>query len=324
MRRTPSKYPKLARWFQENHHQTDNIPPDKLIVFEVFRALHADGNRMLVERWCLMMQKLFGESPHPDALYLKVEDLLRHCDAIFSEILSEIVHMGIMAGSGKTLLTSMSQLADQTKMVTFRFLAAWAALNIDDFDRCITECEKVDQPFAPVFTIQGQAFMELGRTGEATEAFQVAAQLSPMDILAWFQLAKAYHLTGSEKCWETLVTCHQLAPTHVEVAAFLAISALSEVPADQNKCIVAFNALYPHLENDPDNTVISMHLFRLSLFPQNRNDAALLAKEISAKQILMEKDFLNHLPQILTRLQELEWYDISQQLLSNVGLETSN
>ena len=312
-----AKYPKLANWFRNSSHRTSLNSDEALIVFETCRILNSDCTHLVLERWGQTLAKTFGGSKNPDTLFLQVEELLKPCDTTFSEILSEIVLAGISIGEGELIIGTMSQLADQTRLVAFRFLAAWSALNIDDFERCIKECENVDQPFAPIYTIQGQALIEMGRVNEAIEILQVAAKLAPRDVLAWFQLAKAYYLVSSEMCWDALVTCQQLAPSNLEVAGFLAISALSEVPADEAKCAIAYESLSPHLLTAGYSSLIYTHLFRLSLFSKNRQEAMLLAKEINCRRIYLEKDFLSHLPQILTQLQTLEWNSVSCELLSD-------
>ena len=318
MRADLSKFPKLERWYQKNQHRVTLLSAEEKIVLAIFHFLHSSSDRFLLDHLFQTMQQLFCHNPAPEKLYLKLEELLGSCDIVFSEILAEVVHSGIIIGSGESMLKSMSNLADQTKLVAFRFLAAWSALNIEDFECCIKECEKVDQPFAPIFTIQGQAFIELGQFTEAIESLHIAVELSPLEILAWFQLAKAYHLANSDKCWDALCACNRLAPSNVEVAAFMAISALADDPVDGNKCLLAFNALAPHLEKSADNAAIRMHLFRLSLYTENKSDALMLAKELGTQKIYLQKDFVGFLPRILKRLQMLQWFDVSYDLLSNI------
>jgi tetratricopeptide (TPR) repeat protein len=208
----------------------------------------------------------------------------------------------------------MEESADATNLACLRFMSAWVCINEGEMQKCVDQCELIDEIYAPILTIKGQAQISLGHIEEAILTLVDACKHSPQEILAWFQLAKAYHITNRpEASWNALLKCENLAPQSAEVSLFMGIVALEMEQSD--KVLHAYECLSSHQSYLIKNASLNLTLIKLSL---KIGDPAQI-KEIIAipdwDAIVDQPEFFREIPGILRDLEELDQMNIARDLL---------
>lgn len=309
-------YPSLKNWFKTCSHQrpSPEYPIDRFI-WETCAALCEDTPKS-ISCWCNAFQN-FLSFPTSDFLdsFKKAESALLRGELNLMDFISEIGEDAIRQGSGKLFLNLMIEAADKIPLVAFRFLSAWSALNLNEFDTCLLECEKIDYPFAAVHTLQGQAYLESGRVREAIESLEIATKLTSSDVLTWFQLAKAYFLNDqNDLAWNAIKTCRKLAPQSAEVALLMGMIAAAE-PFDKASMGEAFQYLKGFLGRSERDEPIITQLLKLSLRSDLREEFMHLATHHMRPSLMSDALFVKDLGELLRELQEKRWFNEASELL---------
>ena len=316
-------YPGLGRWREKQQNTpTSALGPAERLVLKTCDALakhRVESVRTLSDGFLEFLRV----SSTPLADFLVAETIIQNCDADLLEILSEIGEEAVRAGAAEPFFHAMQASADGTGLVALRFLAAWTALNNGEREKCVEECEKVDQPYAALHTIHGQALIELVRPQEAVEALTLAVRLAPNEVLAWFQLAKAHHIQGDvESAWRALLECQRLAPQSAEVALFMALVALDENVADVAIAKRAWQELRAHLAAFRGSPDVVFHLVLLAIKRNASADAAHVIADANWERLRGDqKDLTRHLPAVLRGFHALGWHAIARDLLTHVTIE---
>ena len=214
------------------------------------------------------------------------------------------------------LCSEISKAADSTGIISLRFLAAWLALNLGSLNICIDECEKVNQPYSYIYTLQGQALLELGNALEAANILIAATSLAPKEILAWFQLAKAQHVLDNPiAAWEALEKCREISPRNPEVALFMAIISLDQKFSRSHRQL-AYDELFSLLDQISDQSDVILRLLQLAVALDDKQAAARLTNRISGNKIRQSKIQLLIVAEVLRKFQKIGWMDISARLLN--------
>jgi tetratricopeptide (TPR) repeat protein len=250
-----------------------------------------------------------------DEFYQEVEQFFQNHNIDLQVYASEQGYNAFSLEDGRRFFSLSQKFADITHLVAYRFLAAWSALNLDERELCVEECEKVDQPYASIFTIQGQALLELGSLPDAIEALTVATKINPEETLAYFQLAKAnFALGATNLAWKAAATCHKQNPEDGEIALLLVMIAL-EMKDDQAKCD-AWNNLYQCLPRFDSSAIMIKHLLALSFQQKNKDWAESVVGSTNWKKVFEDKEFIRDIGGILKGFGENNWFDLSQIILS--------
>ncbi len=309
-------YPGLARWYQESL----SSPPAASqladgLLFATCQALSADGESA-VRLWVQGFRRFLDQTSEPLADFLGAEQLAQNCDAELVDLIGEFGEAAIRAGQTTIFFDVMQAGADRTGLLFLRFLAAWTALNAGNLEDCVAECDKVEEPFASIFTLQGQALLELGRPKEAIEALNIAVGLSPSELMAWFQLAKAHHVSGALKAAFNAVTeCRRLAPQSEEVALYMAMIA-NEEGNSRDFSITAMQALKPHLPRHSANVSVVFQLLRLAMRLADKDATRSIVAMSDWSKLAVQTEFIRPLSNTLKKLHELGWMDVASELLS--------
>jgi tetratricopeptide (TPR) repeat protein len=253
-----------------------------------------------------------------------VRETLRNCGAEVLELASEFGEHALSGGLSGAFFAAMQLSADVTGLVAFRFLSAWTALNSGDLESCVTECDKIDEPHAPVLTLQGQALLELGRTNDAIDALQSAVTMVPDELLAWFQLAKAHHVAGRwSDAWTALERSRRLAPDSDEVALLTALSALGAPAAAPRQKMLeeAWRCLSPHLPALADNIIVVVTLLQVCMQADDKNGALQTVQGAAWDRLAPQRETYMQLSPILLGLKDKQWFDVVGQLLAKLTPE---
>src|SRR5262249_45968490 len=127
--------------------------------------------------WTEAFHRFLQASGAPLADFVAAEGVVQEGGADFLELLSAFGEAAVRGGQAEPFYRAVQAGADGTGLVALRFLAAWTALNRGALASCIEECDKVDQPYAAIFTLQGQALVELLRPRDAVHVLQTAVEL---------------------------------------------------------------------------------------------------------------------------------------------------
>jgi tetratricopeptide (TPR) repeat protein len=273
----------------------------------------------MTKRWLHLLHELREQAADFSTTLANVESSFASAAISFYEIVTEFAEYAVNDGLGQEFAEEMQRSADLCEATTFRFLAAWCYLNISNFDACIDECEKVAHPYAPVYTIHGQALLESGLVAEAIQILEIAVKISPNEILAHFQLAKAYHILESfPQAWKSIEICQRLAPQALEVATMAALC-----------CLTLSGAQPQHLRNThsfirkcltvPTTDIESLKYMLEIVF--QLEDEALMQETLhlfDLGTLLSQPEFMQLLPRILKRLHTNNWNKCSAELLTQL------
>jgi tetratricopeptide (TPR) repeat protein len=317
-------HPGLADWYRTTvKSASDTSSPSARLVRRLCECLGANDSSA-VRQWLDAFSQFFTTSANPLAEFLDAEALVQSCDADLLDLLSEFGEAAVRTHQAAVFFSSMQRAADATGLVALRFLAAWTALNTGRLEQCVDECDKIDEPFSSIFTIQGQALLELGRVAEAIQALTAATKLAPSEILAWFQLAKAYHVMDRHsEAFAALEQCRRLAPQSEEVALFMAMVA-AEPTCDTELGITAFDALGQHLERMSGEPVVIFALLRLALRQQDKPRFQRVVAAAEWARAAAHEGFVKELAEILRALHDRQWMDMAGALLARVVPPTAN
>lgn len=311
-------YPGLARWFGQR--TATAAPFDRQGDALVYATCEALTRRRgdVVRVWTSAFKQFLARSDAPLADFVAAETIVQQCDAEFVDLIGELGEEAIHHDYAEPFFDAMQSGADRTGLVFLRFLAAWTALNKGDLETCVAECEKVDEPFASIYTIQGQALLELLRPKEAIEALSIAVKLCSTEVLAWFQLAKAHVVLREHRpAFAALTECARLAPQSEEVALFMAMVA-NEAPDASDLAQEALLALKPHLPRHAGNGVVVLNLLQLALTVKNKDEAQEIVALGDWTKVSTQKDSLSALSLCLKTLHSLAWMDLASVLLAKI------
>lgn len=313
-----AEHPGLERW-----HATRRTAPAasldaaERLLLGTCETLAAGPTRAL-RNWADGFQRFLRETEAPRHDFIKAETIAQEHDANLLEILSELGEHAARSEAAEPFLLAIRAGAEATGLIALRFLSAWLSLNVGALEDCLEDCDHVDQPYAAILTIQGQAFNELSRPREALGVLQSAVKLAPNEILAWFQLAKAHHLLEEPRsAWAALLECQRLAPQNPEVALFMALVAL-EKDSDAAMHLRAYQELRPQFKIFRGNADVLFALLRLCLVRGEEADCAALLAEGDWDTLRNDRATMKHLPETLRGLNERAWHKVAKDLLTRL------
>lgn len=311
------KYPALERWFK-SIEPGSQLTVSEDLAWQTCVALQAAPGEES-RRLALAVSEFLLKSVDPLGDFLGADTICQQLETTLADLFSDLGQIALQRNQAESFLMAMQNAAAATGLVVLRFLAAWAALNSGKLELCVDECEKITEPFAPIYTIQGQALLELGRVDDATDALGVAVRLAPQEILAWFQLAKAHHVAGrATAAWHALEECQKLAPGNDEIALFMSIVAL-EPALGMSYTERAWGALRPRLAAHATNPIVATNLMRLALKRGRRDDAERLVGEADWRTMNNDAAFTRALAPMLKGFQERGWLDVAAAFLQKVA-----
>ena len=314
--RSLKKFPALASWYELRGKWTpkDRSLPE-WIAIKTCAALDGDQDVHALKIWIDSLHECFSASQNLRRDFLEITTQFSDYDADFTEILGDLSHLAVQLNLGGSLLPVLQMGAVKTHFTALRFLAAWTALNCDNPDLCIEECEHVEEASAPIHALQGQAYLELGKPLEALEALHVATTLSPQDIIPWFQKAKALQvLDRSIDAFHALKVCEHLAPGSNEVALFMAMVA-GGLEGNIEIKEHAWTSLKPHLKDWGHVPNVPFALLRLAGHLNDKEKALYVVSGLGSLIGLSSTQDFQDLSDVLRLLQQREWMDLAAKLL---------
>lgn len=318
-----SDFPKLAAWFQA--HQSKPPTLEDLADFHLWnisKAMRLVGV-MRFRHWSDTVKEVVNASSSFLAHILETDTLASALGTSLTDIYTALSEDAIIQGFGEKSLNSMKSLADRTNLAAFRFLAAWTAFNIGNLNECISECEKVNEPFAPIYTLLGQALLESGQPAEAIDALKISMELAPSDPLPLVQIIKAYLVSGIQiEAMRAVDRCRKLLGTHIEIECLAAMTIMAGNSRSKDFCEQTLSHLATHLTNNPED---------IEAFSIAMELATELADKEWAFRFLSLAEFSNStnslnlagkISKLLKKTGELHWHDLSRLIIDKTLVVT--
>jgi tetratricopeptide (TPR) repeat protein len=311
-----AKYPALASWYMtEAGKFRDGTQSPQLFVVKICESLCLSTNSGTIAfADCL---DAMMKSTNPLDEYLDAEAIFNKCEISLLDLISRFGEDAVRTGNVDRFLNAVINAADRTGIVGLRFIAAWLCLNTGDLKRCINECEKVDDPYASIYTILGQALLEQHKPEQAIEALNVAVKLSSTELLAWFQLAKAhYSLSNYRDAYKSLHECNKLAPNNIEIALFQAI--VANEFHDRDIQIDAFRSLRPHLKKNSGDAEVVFNTLQLAVKAGEKTWLEGCLADIDFRQLKRDNRFPKLVSPFLRTLYDNNWMALSAKFLTDM------
>ncbi len=245
--------------------------------------------------------------------------------ASLSDIYSKLAESAIRLGEGQKAFKALQTLADKTELAAFRFLSAWTAFNIDQLPTCIAECEKVSDPFGPIHTLLGQAYLESGKVGDAIDALKVAVKMSPGNPLPLVQLVKAYLVTDMQiEACRTIDQCRKIVGLNIEVECLAAMSVMAGSSRTDDFCDRTLGAFETFLILQPwDFEAYSLAL-ELAADLNKKLWAEKYTQIVDLSEIAQPLQLAKKVAALLKKTGDRQWHDISRKIIDKTLDLTKN
>ena len=320
-----SGFPKLATWFLSCHNKSPTIETlPEFHLWNLSKAMRMQGI-LRFRHWTATVNDVVNATSLFLEHIIETDTLATSLGTSLTDIYAALSEDSIIQGLGDATLVSMKSLADNTNLAAFRFLAAWTAFNIQKLDDCISECEKVNEPFAPIHTLLGQALLESGQPVDAIDALKVAIQLTPADPLPLVQIIKAYLVSGIQiEAMRCIDRCRILLGTHVEIECLAAMTILSGRSRSKEFCDRTLNQFATYLTNEPGDIeafFIAMEL-ATELSDKDRAETFLSLAEFTKGTNPLS--LASKISKLLKKTGELHWHELSRQIIDKTLELTRN
>ena|GEM_PF-2739357 len=325
------RYPNLAAWYDahlgrlpspKNSAVLTNVTgsgtsPSTQLLMAICVALPGEKREHILQLISGINSFVRDSSDHLND-FLEADQVLAADNLTLTGVISAITEHAISFGLGPVIQECIAGLANSTPLAALRFLTGWIALNLNDYGRCIEECEKISEPFAAVYALMGQASLEMGDLSDAIESLTIATTLDSNEPMSWFQLAKAYHVGGEfEKSWKALNRVEDLIGPDVEVSSMRAFVALAE-GSNLSHLEKAWTSLLDVGGQQKSPPGLATLLLELSLARSDYENTLKVIHNLDAKGAARDKDFIANLPHVLRRLGEHGRMDLVTVLLDRI------
>ncbi len=305
----------LSEWVsqQDNDSPSEKHPAMHLIesVLDIFEDEHN-----ATHFWKEGLRAFHSKSANILNEFDKADDILKSFGIDYIQLSAEVLESSFSTGEAEGIAPLVQSFADASGLTAFRFLSAWIYLNLNEQKKCIDECEKVEAPTSSIMTIEGQAFLELGRAEESRDCLQVSVSLNPYEAMSWFLLAKAHiSLESFEAAIAATEKCHSLKPNSHEVTLLEMFILTSSSAKPKNRTRLE-NGIKSLLTNNPGH----FDAFDLSFKVANQlKNPTLLEKVIDLADISTlsrQQAFSTNLGNYLTSLKPQELVQARLQFLN--------
>ncbi len=233
-----------------------------------------------------------------------------------TDIYGKLAEIALGNNEGPLAFSALKTIADNTGLAAFRFLAAFVAFNMNDFESCIDQCELVTEPFAPIHTLLGQALLESGHPGDAIDALKVAASVAPNDPLPRVQLIKAYLVTGVQsEAMRNVDQCRKILGHHIEVECLAAMTIMAGPIRNREFNHRTFIEIASHLATHPNDLEAFAVGMELAVELNERDWAQKYMATLELTQDFIPQRFASIIAATLKKTGERQWHDLSRQIL---------
>jgi hypothetical protein len=321
-----SQFPKVRDWWLANQHRPPTREhPAAFHLAILAKSLKLAKSNMGCQYWAKEIKQLASEIDGFLEHILECDQLANSLDTALTDIYGKLAEAALLSGEGMTALSALQVLAVKTNLAAFRFLAAFTAFNMNDYETTINECESVTEPFGPINTLLGQALLESGNPIEAIDALKVACAVSPSDPLPLVQIVKAYLVTGVQsEAMKAVDKCRKLLGHHIEIECLAAMTIMAGPHRNAEFNSRTFRALDKHMTEYPDDFEAYAIAMDLSSELQDRNFARQFTRQLEINETINPQRLALRVSEILKKSAALNWHDVSKELIDKTILTTRN
>ncbi len=251
------------------------MTPSEILVSAIENITQQSGPTQ-IDTW-VKASSLFCEvSGSPLNDFIHAEELLNENGHSALEIISAIAAASFEWEQEKRAFASILRLTNLTGLTALRFTAAWLAFNMNNFEACISECEKIDDHGFHVYGLMGQAYLENGQPQQAINTLRIALAINEHDPAIWFQLAKAAFVIGNhDEAWQALESCTVVNGPGAEIVILqcaIACAGCESNPVEgaprRSLALAAARAIFEH---DANKSMLLVYAAKLALFAKNES-----------------------------------------------------
>jgi tetratricopeptide (TPR) repeat protein len=283
------------------------------ILQNVQLSLEVTPDHSEIVSWIQAVTEFCKNSTNPREEFIAAETRLNEIDSSFVKGAGTIASASFEYGLERNVLKSMLALADCTGIAALRFTAAWIAFNMNEFDFCIRECEKIEDHGYHVFGLMGQAQLESGDPKSAIDSINIALKMNPNDAALWFQLTKAFYVFDEHSAaWTALESCVECGGLGPESALMKCAIASAIFKRDRATAIPlienASRSLRTLFPDDPNKTLIMLYASKNALLLDSEKSFLEEMGHYLDKETVHELEKFNHeIAIILRELQHKQW-----------------
>ncbi len=298
----------------------NGMTPSEILI-SAFDSISRQSGSARIDTW-VKASSLFCEvSGNPLGDFLQAEQILNENGQSAVDIISTIAASSFEWNQEKKAFATILKMTNLTGLTALRFTSAWLAFNMDQFEICIQECEKIDDHGYHVHGLMGQAYLESGQPHQAIESLRVALALNERDAAVWFQLAKAAFVVDQyDEAWHALESCtliNGLGPEVVILHCAIACTICESNPsAGSQRRSEAVTAVRQIFMADPNKSLLVVYAAKLALFAKSETDfidEMGWFHDIDGK--LQNEIVTADISDVLKKLQKKGWYRGASALL---------
>lgn len=315
--------PKFSAWILANQPKPptiDTLP--ELHIWNMGKALRA-AEPTRTKIWTENVEQVTKITANFLPHILDTDHLAVALGSSLSDLYTQLAESSIVSGNGIKAFHALESLATHSRLAAFRFLTAWTALNMDEIDRCIHECELVDEPFAPIQTLLGQALLEKGLVAEAIDSLKTACELDRSDPLPLVQLIKAYIVSGIQiEAMRCIEKCRKILGNNIEIECLASMVIMMGPNRSGDFCDKTLNRISTYFEassGDIETFAIGMNLAA----DLQRHDWA--KKFVDIWEIPEDANpyqIAGKVSEILKKTGELHWHELSKHIIDKTMVIT--
>lgn len=308
--------PKLNDWYLKQVPAPPRLSDSETFhLFSLAKALHTSQTSPN-SAWTASVEEIIHAKSSLLQHILDTDALAVTLGTSVVDLYGILTEQALRNNHSKKAIETLAKLADQTGLAAFRFLVAWVAFNINDLERCINECERVNEPYAPIHTLLGQALLESGKVQLAIEALRVATEIAPRDPLPLVQLIKAFIITTrQQECFAAINRCRKIVGNNLEIECLASMAIVVGHYRPQDFCLHTLGNIAAQLEEDPHDFQAFAIGMELAAELGLRDWAQRYAEAWDSSRISTPEQIAKELAKMLKRHQDRSWHDVSRIIL---------
>lgn len=312
-------YPELNSWYQQNK-ASPKTKKDSLPTYTLWQLCQnlEQKREYVYHNFERIFNDFLENSFAPENDFTQLEKFANTLGLNLSQYIQQ---MGILAFEEKktsSFLALLQNLNSFLKKTEIYFIEAWLHLNNENLAACISTCDKVATPFAPILTIKGQAQLESNHALNAIDSFKKALKIEPNDLMTWFQLAKASWICHFlDDAWASIQKCYDLDSENLEIIYFMGVIA-SHPQIETNRTVNAFEIIKKSVHCNPNNLDLVLVMLELAYKEDNKVWAQLAIEKSDWKKLHKELFSRKMLGAFLKKFGEHKWLDLSQKILQQI------
>ena len=312
-------FPALSQWYHKNIDIYPGFDEDPVehIAWRFCHALKV-GRVDAFILWHDTLSLLLNESEDIVIDFQEIERFFDYSGASLTQIISSWGYEAFDIGKEDEFFLLMQKTALKTGLVSFFFLAAWSAFNQNDYESCLDMCDRVKITYAPILTLKGQALLESGNPSAAIPILEDAIAADEQEVLAFFQLAKAFWLEKKyQGAYDSLQNCLKVVGSNPEISLFMTIVVL-EAPFVFSWHQKAWEEMLSFLPEYKANEEFVEKLIKLVVRANRIDWMELIAEEVEWKEMRQSLLSNQKLGSILRLLGEKQWFGITKKILDSL------